>query len=246
MDVDIWTSLAGIILGLFNLFVFTITAGAAVYYAIQAKIQSEKTRELVLLGERDFEPNVFAEIHNPETALKTRRNGTVIETENIPIFALCENSIIAIPIKYANLSRGISEFLMTVSPWIENTEGRKISLCPGVTQGLYDGKTRHIMLKNESRATNFAINLEVPGIDQEVLTTLSSYTSIADGLSELVRTRVWSIHIQLFIDYLNERMRVVPRYYDHYYSGPGVRVKRPYVVGFWIFEGRSETPFINA
>ncbi|HUV85523.1 MAG TPA: hypothetical protein VMX79_00240 [bacterium] len=226
--------------------IFAITALAAIYYAYQAKAQVEKTKEIILLEERDFEPNVFAEVNNPEIALKTWRNGTVVETENVPILALCPISGIAIPIKYANLSRGISEFLMTVSPWIEKADGKTISLCPGVTQGLFNGKARHIMISNEIRATNFAIDLEAPGIDQEVLGTLSGYPGIADGVSVLVKNRVWSIHIQIFIDYLNERVRVIPRYYDHYYSGPGVRVEGSYVIGFWIFEGRSETPYLVA
>jgi len=240
MDPVTKIQVATLCLGFLNLIALAITAGAAIYYAYQAKAQVEKTKEIVLLGERDFEPNVLAEIHSPETIIET---GT--KKEKIPIAALCLPDSIGIPIKYTNLSRGISEFTMVVCPWIENAEGETTPLYPGVKQGLYNGTTRHIMREHETRETNFTIDFKLTGINKEILAALGNPSSLAKKISELFSRYGWIFHIQIFIDYLNERTRIAPRYYDHYRSAPWTRIEINHIVGFWIFEGRSETPYFT-
>lgn len=204
--------------------IFAITAGAAIYYARQARAQVKQ-------GEREFLPLAKAAIRSFsissfERVLAPVPEGYITTRVERNIAARILNGAIDIRCLLVNLSRGRSDFKLDVFPWLEYNNGNKIDLRHCISNGPYTGKDTWILYFQESVDGHFALSVvDVMPIDDFV---------------KALETGDARLHVELLLKYPeNPKAQIL---YDHYYTGGNINRHGYVIEGGWVFGGRSETP----
>ncbi|MGD8717316.1 MAG: hypothetical protein PVH29_00710 [Candidatus Zixiibacteriota bacterium] len=234
-------------------FVALLAVLVAAYYAWQARKQAKEarkqavaTKDLVLQGERSFAPNAVGRIYAPEVQ-RPFIAGKFIRAD---ILFSWRNDVADIRILLENLSNGISEFELTIFPWLEFDDGTKVGFEKNVTEPLYRGIGVHYLLVGETIDAHFHINFKQITITrpQKNETTeedveAEEKTAIENEFLKNICLGGCRLHIEVFIDYTNEKEFKVDRFFEHYYSGDHIRYGGgDEAYGEWIYGGRSKTP----
>jgi hypothetical protein len=220
---------ASFIINIFSTIALIAAVAVALYYAIQAKRQADKTHELVVLGEREYAPNAVARIRN------TAVNFGDITLKGI---AIQRNHLADIPISMTNLSKGVSTFRLWIYPWYKSAGNYIYHFKESDIIGdLYKGERDNILIIGETIGGHFHINLS--GL-------VANFKCL--GVNRLIKTfGQGELHLAIFIGYGNEISKTSVRYADHYYFRfHGTVVKNAtdgiLVTGQWVFGGRTEKP----
>ena len=204
--------------------IFAITAGAAIYYARQARAQVEQ-------GEREFLPLAKASIHSftitgfKRVLTPVQQTGQTTPVE-LTIAARILNGAIDIRCLLVNLSKGHSDFKLNVFPWLEYDEGERVDLRGCVSEGLYTGAETWVLYLRESIDGHFPISIN------DVIPINDFVNALTTGAARL--------HIELLLQYPeNPKARLL---YDHYYTGDYIQELGTLIEGDWAFAGRTEKP----
>ena len=207
--------------------------------AKHAKEQVQAARDLVIQGQREFEPNVVVRVLNPEVEWGN-------EKINI-LFWLGHDPFIIIPFKIINLSKSISKFNLTFFPWLFDLgNNEEIDLKNLVMGALYKGEHEHILVFNEEFEGGLGIDfmpLLREGIPEGIKEDVRDFRYIEyaeSKLQTLLKNR--EFRIEIYVNYTNETVKG-PRFYDYYKATIGELRNTDNGKGFvgtWYFWGRKE------
>lgn len=160
------------------------------------------------------------------------------------------NEVADIRILLENLSKGISEFQLTIFPWLEFNDGTKVDFKKNVIEPLYKGIGVHYLLAGETIDTHFHINFKQVIITRPQKQEMTEEDREAEDnvvIENEFLKNLWlggcRFHLEVFIDYTNEKNYEVDRFFEHYYSGDNTRFGGgDEAYGEWIYGGRSKTP----
>jgi len=138
-----------------------------------------------------------------------------------------------------NVSRVYAEFYVRVFVWIEEAGGKNL-IPDAVVDNFYQGKVPMVLSWGEIVQGHFFLNLkEWLGI--------SSTEGIRDREKVARRLSGDKLHLEISVEYRQEKKRKTPIYYDHYYARLSnemhvVRADNAIIPGEWVFGGRNKTP----
>jgi len=238
----------GLIIQFLNFVALTAAAGVALYYALQAKRQADKTHELVILGKREYIPSVS--IRRVGTSYEYDRAITIKVTEavsrrgplyppptqrvSVRLLFYFEGDYARVPIEFVNLSKGVSIFGVSSSIYYVPGNNREIDLTPTVKGLFFSGHQNMTLLPQEIWSTYLEFGVEE--IAKESGGNGTYIRHLVKGLKE------GKLRFEFHIKYSlrNGRAReFIVRYYAGASINHNTRWGIPVLTGEWILAGRD-------
>lgn len=222
-------------------------AGAAIYYAVQAKKQTEKTNilaeqtktqaeatlEIAEQGKREYEPKAVARLNETPFNVHYTR-------EALKGLLVTENAVAEVRIDFHNLSKGTTEFDIELTGRYDPPELESVDITADIIWSRYKKSRRVFLLSGEVLPSRFEIDLK-KAIGIKILKTAEERTRM---MIALVRGRL-TVGLGLAINELNSYEHL--DFVDYFFARLENRIvelpnKMLLIPGEWIFEGRDLMP----